>query len=69
MPGSYPDPRTHANTAIQILEEAYAESQGTQTAPMILQALEALQRLKEQLGQTSDPAVDPYEFDESNLAF
>ena len=69
MPGSYPDPRTYATTAIQILEEAYHESQGTHTAPMILQAIEAIQRLRDELGQSGDLAVDPYDFDESNLAF
>jgi hypothetical protein len=49
MPGSYPDPRSYANTAIHILEEAYEESQGSHTGTLILKAIEAITRLREEV--------------------
>jgi hypothetical protein len=49
MPGSYPDPRSYANSALQILEEAYEENQGSHTGTLILKAIDAISRLKEEI--------------------
>jgi hypothetical protein len=71
MPGSYPDPRSYANSALELLEEAYEGSQDTHTAALILQAIEAIARLKEEIKTARHHGVleyDPYEFDESNSA-
>ena len=45
MPGSYPDPRSYANAAIHILEEAYEESQGSHAGSLILKAINPLSRI------------------------
>jgi len=71
MPGSYPDPRSFANTAIDILEEAYEESQGSHTGTLILKAIEAITRLKDEIRDSSKYGAldfDPYEINESNSA-
>ncbi|HEY5976006.1 MAG TPA: hypothetical protein VIU41_14835 [Geobacteraceae bacterium] len=71
MPGSYPDPRSYANAAINILEEAYEESQGTHAGTLILNAIEAITRLKEEIkssGQQGVMEFDPYEINEANSA-
>ena len=71
MPGSYPDPRSYANTAIHILEEAYEESQGSHAGTLILRAIETINRLKEEIKDSGKQGVmefDPYEYNESNSA-
>ena len=71
MPGSYPDPRSYANTAIGILEEAYVESRGSYAGTLILQAIEAINQLEVEIkNSTRQRAMnfDPYDFDESNSA-
>jgi hypothetical protein len=71
MPGSYFDPRSYANSAIQILEEAYEESQGTHAGTLILQAIDAITRLKDEIKESSRQRLselDSYEFNDSNLA-
>jgi len=71
MPGSYPDPRFYANTAIDILEEAYEESQGSHAGTLILKAIEAITRLKEEIKDSGKHGMlefDPYEINESNSA-
>ena len=71
MPGSYPDPRSYANSALQILEEAYEESQGSHAGTLILQAIDAITRLKEEIkesGQQSLFEIDAFEFNDSNSA-
>lgn len=71
MPGSYPDPRSYANAAIGILEEAYVESQGSHAGTLILQAIEAINQLKEEIKDSTRQGIvnfDPYDFDESNSA-
>jgi hypothetical protein len=71
MPGSYPDPRSYANSAIQILEEAYEESQGSQAGALILQAIDVINRLKAEIIHSSrqrNLEFDPYEINESNSA-
>ncbi len=71
MPGSYPDPRSYANTAIQILEEAYEESQGSHAGTLILKAIEAISHLKEEINRSSQQGAmefDPYEINEANSA-
>jgi len=71
MPGSLPDPRSYANTAIDILEEAYIESQGSHAGTLILKAIETITRLKEEIKDSAKQNVlnfDPYEYDESNTA-
>ena len=69
MPGSYQDPRSYANTAIDILEEAYEESQGSHAGTLILKAIEAITRLKEEIKDSGGSLdFDPYEINESNSA-
>jgi hypothetical protein len=71
MPGSYPDPRSYANAAIHILEEAYEESQGSHAGSLILKAIEAINHLKAEIKETSQKGVacfDPFDFNESNSA-
>ncbi len=71
MPGSYPDPRSYASEAIQILEEAYEESQGSYAGTLILNAIAALNRLQEEISHASRRKAmefDQYEIDESNSA-
>lgn len=71
MPGSYPDPRSYADTALFALEEAYEENYDNHTGSLILKAIEAIKKLKEEAKnqRTSERReFDPYDFDESNLA-
>ncbi|HLO25329.1 MAG TPA: hypothetical protein VK187_04400 [Geobacteraceae bacterium] len=71
MPGSYPDPRSSANSAIQMLEEAYEKSHDTHTGSLILKAIAAIGRLKEEIVIARSSGVteyDPYEINESNSA-
>lgn len=70
MPGSYPDPRSCANNAIHILEEAYEETFDSHAGTLILKAIEAITRLKEEIRESGRQGVefDPYELNESNSA-
>jgi hypothetical protein len=71
MPGSYPDPNSYANTAIQILEEAYQDNQESPTGTLILKAIDAISRLKEEIKASSQQRkfeLDAFEFNESNSA-
>jgi transposase len=71
MPGSYPDPRSHATEAIQILKEAYYEIPEAHAKNLILKAIDAISQLKEELKGLSQQRVsylDAYEFDDSNSA-
>lgn len=71
MPGSYPDPSSYANSALQILEEAYEESQGSYAGTLILKAIDLLSRLNDEIKDSSHQRIfefDPFEFNESNSA-
>jgi hypothetical protein len=72
MPGSYPDPQSYANTALQALEDAYEDSHDSQTGSLILTAIEAIKRLKQEIknmGNADELAgYDPYELNEHNSA-
>jgi len=71
MPGSYPDPRSYANTALQALEEAYEENYSSHTGTLILTAIEAIKRLKQEIKNQCGSALseyDLYEINESNSA-
>ena len=71
MPGSYPDPRSYANTALQALEKAYEENPDSKTGSLIQTAIDAITRLKQAItqAQSSDDApCDPYELNEHNSA-
>jgi hypothetical protein len=71
MPGSYPDPRSYANSALQILEEAYEENRGSHAGTLILKAIDAISRLKEEIKESSQQSlfeIDAFEFNESNSA-
>lgn len=71
MPGSFPDPNSY-DTAIHFLEEAYVESQGSHTGALILKAIAAITRLKEDVASSGNRGLlsfDPYEYDETNSAF
>jgi hypothetical protein len=72
MPGSYPDPRSYADTALYALEEAYEENYDTHTGSLILKAIEAIKHLKQEVKTQRNAAsseYDPYEINESNVAF
>jgi hypothetical protein len=71
MPGSYPDPRSYANEAIQVLKEAYYETPESSAKALILKAIDAISQLKEEMKgfcQQRVSDLDSYEFDESNSA-
>lgn len=71
MPGSYPDPRSYANTALLALEEAYEENYSSHTGSLILTAIEAIKQLKEQIKTQNSSLLsedDPYEINEANSA-
>jgi len=71
MPGSYPDPRSYADTALFALEEAYEENYDSHTESLILEAMEAIRHLKHEMRaqrNSASPDYDPYEVNESNLA-
>lgn len=71
MPGSYPDPRSHANTALQALEEAYEENYNSHAGNLILKAIEAIKQLKQEIKNTPHSGLseyDPYEINEGNSA-
>jgi hypothetical protein len=72
MPGSFPDPQSYANTALQALEEAYEDSHDSHTGSLILTAMEAIKRLKQEIkniGKSDELAgFDPYELNEHNSA-
>jgi hypothetical protein len=71
MPGSYPDPRVYANTALQALEEAYEENYNSHTGNLILTAIEAIKYLKQEIKNTHYSGLseyDPHEINENNSA-
>jgi len=71
MPGSYPDPRSYANDAIQMLKEAYYETPETRAKTLILKAIDAISQLKEEMKGFNKKGLsnlDSYEFDDSNSA-
>jgi hypothetical protein len=71
MPGSYPDPRSYANEAIQVLKEAYYEIPETHAKTLILKAIDAISQLKEEMKGYNQQRLSDlgcYEFDESNSA-
>jgi hypothetical protein len=72
MPGSYPDPRSYADTALYALEEAYEENYDNHTGSLILKAIEAVKQLKQEVKAHKEAVsaeYDPYEINESNVAF
>jgi hypothetical protein len=72
MPGSFPDPQSYANSALKALEEAYEDSYDSHTGSLILTAMDAIKRLKQEIkniGKAEDlAAYDPYELNEHNSA-
>ncbi len=71
MPGSYPDPRSYANSALQFLEEAYEKSHDTYTGSLILKAIAAISSLREEMRASCSSGAseyDPYEINEYNSA-
>jgi len=71
MPGSYPDPRSYANTALQALEEAYEENFNSHTGNLILTAIEAIKNLKQEFEKKRSYGFsedDPYEVNFNNSA-
>lgn len=65
MPGSYPDPHMYADTAINALERAYKENKHSHTGSLILTALDAIMRLKQDIRNASGSEhvadSDPFE--------
>lgn len=71
MPGSFPDPRSYATTALQALEEAYEESYDTHAGSLILHAIQAITRLRDEINfshKADEPGHDPYDLSEFNSA-
>ena len=71
MPGSYPDPRFYANTALQALEEAYEEHFDSHTGNLILTAMEAIKKMKKEFERKQSSVIvddDPYEVNFNNSA-
>jgi len=71
MPGSYPDPRSYATDALQLLKEAYYETPETRARNLILKAIDSISQMKEEMRGFSQKGLstfDSYEFDESNSA-
>jgi len=72
MPGSYPDPRSYATTALQALERAYAESTDPHTSSLILTAMDAIKRLKQEIKEIATAEnganYDPHELNDLNSA-
>lgn len=71
MPGSYPDPRSYASTALQALEEAYEESHDTHAGSLILTAIQAITRLRDEIKMSRSTYVseyDPFELSRNNSA-
>ncbi len=71
MPGSYPDPRSYANAALQALEEAYEESHDTRAGSLILTAIQAITHLRDEIKMSRSTCVseyDPFELSETNSA-
>ena len=68
MPGSYPDPRSYADTALHALEQAYEENQDSHLRSLILAAIEAITSLKQEIENSCKPEIDPYELNEHNSA-
>jgi len=71
MPGSYPDPRSYANEAVQVLKEAYYETPEMHIKTLILKAIDAISQLKEEIkgfSQQRQLESDSYEYNDSNSA-
>ena len=72
MPGSFPDPRAYATTALEALEHAYEESYDSPAAALILTAMEAIKSLRQEIENVRFPGersgYDPYEVNEANSA-
>jgi hypothetical protein len=71
MPGSYPDPSSYANEAIQVLKQAYYETPEPRAKSLILKAIDAISQLKEGITGFSRQRLadyDSYEFDDTNTA-
>ena len=72
MPGSFLDPQSYANVALEALEDAYEESFDTPAGSLILKAIEAIKRLKQEMKTRRNSGVaadyDPYEVNEFNSA-
>jgi hypothetical protein len=72
MPGSYPDPRSYADTALHALEQAYAESPDPHTSSLIMTAMEAIRRLTQEItrGAVIEGGIelDPHELNDFNSA-
>jgi hypothetical protein len=70
MPGSFPDPRSYTNVALEALEEAYELNHESHTGSLILKAIEAIRRLKQEINGHSAGAAefDPHELNDFNSA-
>ena len=72
MPGSYPDPRSYADTALHALEQAYAESPDPYTSSLIMTAMDAIRRLAQEIKSVAvaegGVQLDPHELNDFNSA-
>jgi hypothetical protein len=71
MPGSYQDPRSYANIALDALEEAYEENHNAPAGDLILKAIEAIKNLRHEINNQRKPVeneYDRYEINDFNTA-
>ena len=72
MPGSYPDPRSYADTALHALEQAYEESPDPHTSSLIMTAMDAIRRLTQEIKSVAvaegGVELDPHELNNFNSA-
>ncbi len=71
MPGSFPDPRSYTSVALDALEEAYELNYDSHTGSLILKAMQAIQRLKQEINRRNSAGAaefDPYEMNDFNSA-
>ncbi len=71
MPGSFPDPRSYTNVALEALEEGYELNYDSHTGSLILKAMQAIKRLKQEINRRNaagSSEFDPYEMNDFNSA-
>jgi len=70
VPGSYPDPRSCVNEAVQALEEAYVANFNYPAADRIFTALKAIKQLQKSICSDNPGWAenDPHEVNYTNMA-
>ncbi len=71
MPGSFPDPRSYTSVALEALEEAYELNHDSRTGSLILKAMQAINRLRQEVNRRNAAGAaefDPYDVNDFNSA-